>query len=167
MKVTSALANKKIKMLEEQKARILELEASSCIYIRADGEVESPPVYDYAKTQQEVTEINNKIRKIKHTVNVFNTTTYLEEIGLYIDEALVEMALLSKRKDALRTMSNRLPKERIGQRLGHSTLSVEYRCANYNVEKAKCDFEICSQRLCDIQVALDTANQTILFEIED
>lgn len=64
-------------------------------------------------------------------------------------------------------MSNRLAKERIGQRLGHSTLSVEYRYANYDVERAKCNFEMCSQRLCDIQVALDTANQTILFEIED
>lgn len=101
MKVTSALVNKKIKMLEEQTARILELEASSCVYIRADGEVESLPVYDYTKTQQEVMEINNKIRKIKHAVNIFNTTTYLEEIGLYIDEALVEVTLLSKRKSPL------------------------------------------------------------------
>lgn len=167
MKLTSALANKKVKMLEEQKTRILELEASSSIYIRAEGEAEEPPVYDYEKTQQELEKINNKIRSMKHAINIFNTTTYLEEVGLYIDEALVEMALLNKRKEILKSMSNRLPKERINQRLGISKLAAEYRYTNYDVEKAKNDFEMCSQRICDIQVALDTANQTILFEIED
>lgn len=167
MKVTSAVASKKIKMLEEQKNRLLDLENTSCIYIRADGESEAPPVYDYAATKKELDEINEKIRKIKHAVNIFNTTTYLETVGLYIDEALVEMFMLNRRRETLKYMSNRLPKERVNNGYVRSNLAIEYKYVNYDMETVKRDFEACCQRIFDIQIALDTANQTLMFEIED
>lgn len=167
MKVTSALASKKIKLLEEQKTRLLELENTSCLFVRADGETEEPPAYDYAATKAELDEINTKIRKIKHAVNVFNTTTYLETVGLYIDEALVEMFMLNRRKDMLKSMSNRLPKERVNNGYVRSNLAIEYKYVNYDMEMVKKDFEECCQRIFDIQLALDHANQTAFFDIEE
>jgi hypothetical protein len=166
MEVTSALASKKIKMLEEQKIRLLELENTSKIYIRAEGECTEPPVYDYEATKEELRRIEESIRKIKHAVNVFNTTTFLESVGLYIDEALVEMNMLNRRKETLKAMSNRLPKERVNQVYTRSNPAVEYRYVNYDIDEVKKDFEACCQRIFDIQIALDTANQTMWFEVE-
>ena len=102
MKVTSAVASKKIKMLEEEKLRILQLENSSRIYTRAVGETVEPPAYDYEKTKSDLKKIEMKIRKIKHAMNVFNTNTFLDSVGLYIDEALVEMNMLNRRKETLK-----------------------------------------------------------------
>ena len=167
MKVTSALASKKIKMLEEQKTRLLELEKSSSLYNRVEGETEEPPLYDYAAVKKELGEINENIRRIKHAMNIFNTTTYLESVGLYIDEALVEMFMLNRRRDVLKDMSNRLPKERVNKWYGPNSTTIEYKYANYDIDTAKTDFEACCQRIFDIQIALDTANQTLTFDIED
>lgn len=167
MKVTSAVASKKIKMLEEEKLRILQLENSSRIYTRAVGETVEPPAYDYEKTKSDLKKIEMKIRKIKHAMNVFNTNTFLDSVGLYIDEALVEMNMLNRRKETLKNMSNRLPEERVGQLFGRSNTVVEYEYVNYDLETVKKDFEECTQRIFDIQIALDTANQTVLFEIEE
>lgn len=167
MKVTSALASKKIKMLEEEKARILEIERMSSTYVLADGEHTEPPKYDYMETKRKLEGIDDSIRKFKHAINVFNTTTYLEEVGVYIDEALLEMASLNKRKPVLNTMSTRLDKERVSYVASRSTSSPEYKYTNYDVEQARNDLEECSSRIIALQLALDTANQTILFDIDD
>lgn len=167
MKVTSALANKKIKMLEEEKARILERERMSSTYILADGECASPPEYDYVGTKDKLDSIDSSIRKFKHAINVFNTTTYLESVGVYIDEALLEMASLSRRKPVLNNMATRLEKERVSSVINRGVSTPEYKYANYDVEQARKDLEECSSRLIELQLALDTANQTIMFDIDD
>ena len=131
--LTSAGANKLIKALEDQKNYLLSLEASSSTYIMAEGEKAEPPVYDYSDTSEKLNQINNQIRKIKHAINIFNSSTYLEPLGITIDEALIKMAQLNQRKQTLDTMRKRLPKERQAVPFTRTNI-IEYQYTNYDIE---------------------------------
>ena len=48
--------------------------------------------------QEQLADIEQKIRKLKHTINVFNTTTVIPEFGITIDEMLVYLPQLNTRE---------------------------------------------------------------------
>lgn len=163
--LTSAGANKLIKALEDQKNYLLSLEASSSTYIMAEGEKAEPPVYDYSDTSEKLNQINNQIRKIKHTINIFNSSTYLEPLGITIDEALIKMAQLNQRKQTLDTMRKRLPKERQAVPFTRTNI-IEYQYTNYDIEKVAADYNKLCEEITEIQLALDTCNQTKTFNLD-
>lgn len=163
--VTSAMANKMIRSLTDEKEYYLSLENESSIYILAEGEEANPPSYDYEDTQMKIEAIDEQIRRIKHAVNVFNTTTVILEPGITIDEALVEMAQLTRKKDKLDVMRKNLPKCRVNQNGYRSSGVIEYRYVNYDLDKVQEDYRKVCERIDTIQMALDTANQTKTFEI--
>lgn len=163
--LTSAGANKLIKALEDQKNYLLSLEASSSTYIMAEGEKAEPPVYDYSDTSEKLNQINNQIRKIKHAINIFNSSTYLEPLGITIDEALIKMAQLNQRKQTLDTMRKRLPKERQAVPFTRTNI-IEYQYANYDIEKVAADYNKLCEEITEIQLALDTCNQTKTFNLD-
>lgn len=166
-KVTSAVANKILKGLADDKEYLLAMENSSAVYVLADGEKSEPPAYDYRETQDKIDRIDKQMRRIKHAINVFNVSTVLEGIGITIDEALVEMAQLTRKKDKLDVMRKRLPKSRINEMHYRGSGAVEYQYVNYDLDKVSRDYQSVCDRINNLQVALDMANQTMFFEIED
>lgn len=165
--MTSAAANKWIKSLEDEKRFYLTLEENSSVYTLGEGEQEEKPEYDYDTVSHQIAELDQKIRKIRHAVNVFNTTTVLPELNLTVDEALVKMAQLNSRKSQLDVMRKRLPKSRVNSFLNRTKSVVEYEYTNYDIEKAKRDYRQLSEEIVQIQLSLDVCNQTKVFCIDE
>ena len=141
MKYTSAQANKLLKKLNDEYSALLDKEQRSRDFRAAMGEdIESVrPAYDYAKTQARLEELEGTIRRLKHAINRFNTTQVVDGFGITIDEMLVYIPQLTKRKSKLLEMKSRLPKEEE-------------------------DYEKTSDELSRAQLALDTVNQRDSFE---
>ena len=170
MKVTSALANKMIKQLEEEKLYWEEQETGSSSYTAALGEEPIVPEYDYRQVSETLISIDKRIASIKHAINVVNSSSkVVTEDGEYtIDELLVRMAQLNSRKTRLDSMRKKLPKTRLSTTAswGNTSKAPEYRYLNYDVNLVKDDFEKISKAILNIQLALDKHNQTFEFEIE-
>ena len=91
MTYTSAQANKLLKKLNDEHAALLDKESRSKDFRAAMGEgVEDlRPVYDYADTQNRLAELERRIRRVEHAINIFNATHVIPDFGMTIDEMLV------------------------------------------------------------------------------
>ncbi len=168
-KVTSAYANKLLKQLNEEKTYWLEKESECCTYVVANGEEPVVPEYDYQTVAATIEEIDVKIATIKHAINCYNVTTFLTlENGknITIDQALVVMAQLNRRKQMLDYMRKLQPKQRKENAYMRSNSLIEYTYINYDLELVKQEFERVSGEIMDIQMKLDQLNQTVEFGIE-
>lgn len=169
MQITSATAGKMIKSLEEEKEFILEREKLTSTYILSVGEKGEPPSYDYMQTQQAITVLDTKIAKLRCALHDFNSKTVLPNIGVSIDEALIQLAQLNNKAKRLDTMRKRLPKQRMSplsfRRYEGVPSTPQYEYANYDIEKAEVDYQETSSRIKAIQLDIDLANQTYLFEV--
>ena len=110
-----------------------------------------------------VDEMEQKIRRVKHAINVFNTTHTVPGFDLTIDEMLVLIPQLTKRKNKLAEMKEKLPKTR-EQTYGKSNI-VDYRYINYDSNEAASEYEKAAELLSRAQTALDTVNNTETLEI--
>ena len=99
MKYTSAEAAKLLRRLNEEHEALLELERQSASFVAAVSEdLESiRPAYDLVAVQGELAEIEAKVRKVKHALNVFNSTHTVPGFGMTIDQLLVYIPQLSQR----------------------------------------------------------------------
>ena len=168
-RVTSACANKMLRSLEDEKSYWVNKEELSCTYTAAVGEEPVIPEYDYAETAAKIEELDETICKIKHALNVSNANAAISVGGqtMSVDQILVRMAQLNRRKAVLDRMRKRLPKEREGQRMyGSRNAAPEYRYINYDLEQVKADYERIAGKILEMQMALDQYNQTVLFEVE-
>ena len=88
MTYTSAQAAKLLRRLNDEYAAMLEREALSREFNAAVGEnVDAVrPAYSYADAQAAQRELEEKIRKLKHALNLFNATHVIPEFGITIDE---------------------------------------------------------------------------------
>lgn len=167
MKMTSAEASKLLRQLTDQLNSLESMEQTTRSYVAAT--IEDPesvrPEYDYSETQAQIIELENKIRAVKHAIYLFNTQTVIPVFNMTVDSMLVFLPQLSHRKAKLSRMKNVLPKERCGGRTG-STPFIEYRYANYDLEKVKEDYEAVSALLYRAQTALDNVNSTVQFDID-
>jgi len=168
MMYSSAEANKLLKKLNADYQLVISNEFQSKTFLAASGEdVESVrPVYDYEKTQSELKELSEKIRKIKHAINVFNINTVVEEMGMTVDELLVYLPQLSSRVNTLAEMRMTLPKTRERTFGSGTNTTIDYRYANYDIEKAAQDYEKYYDQLTKAQTALDRVNSISAIEIE-
>jgi hypothetical protein len=166
MEYTSALLNKKIKQLQEEKEFILSQENSSKTYVAAQGEEPVIPEYDYVETSGKLEEIDEKILNYKHALNVANSTHTILVNGkeMTIDQALIKMSQLNKRKFQLDQMRKVLPKRRVMDYYG-SKKETEFECINYDLDVVKKDYDFVSKTIVDIQLALDEFNQLVKFEV--
>ena len=83
-----------------------------------------------------------------------------------IDEILVKMAQLSKRKAVLDNLRKREPKTRINSGLYSSRKTApEYEYVNYDIELVKKEYERIDAEIAAMQIALDKYNQTFEFEV--
>ena len=166
MKYTSAEAGKLLKKLNDEHASILLREENGKEFLAAVGEdIESVrPGYDFATTQVALNEIETKIRKVKHALNVFNSTTVIPEFGMTIDEMLVYIPQLTMRKNKLARMKDRLPKVREQTRVNSSILDYLY--LNYDTKEITAAYEEVCDTLVKAQTALDAVNMNQTLEID-
>ena len=107
--------------------------------------------------------MEQKIRRVKHAINLFNTTYTVPGFDLTIDEMLVLIPQLTKRKNKLAEMKEKLPKTR-EQTYSKSNI-VDYRYINYDSDEAASEYEKAAEQLSRAQTALDTVNNTETLEI--
>ena len=166
MKYNSAQAAKLLSKLQQDFDSLAILEANAKTFLASVGEdVESVrPEYDYKATKKELDVLSLKIRKVKHAINVFNTTTVVPEFGITIDELLVYSPQLSAKKAKLRGMADTLPKARENN-YGKSNI-IDYRIVNYDIKQVKKDLDVVTDELAKAQLALDTINHSLEFDID-
>ena len=166
MKYTSAQANKLLRQLQDDRRAVLSNEDQRKSFVAATIEdIEGArPEYDYDATRERVNEIEKKIRKIKHAVNVFNSTHKVEGFDMTVDEMLVYIPQLTEKKMRLSSMAASLSKTRLSTSARSNIIEYEY--AHYDIEKAQKDFEEVCRQLTDAQLALDRLNTTQIMEIE-
>ena len=166
MKYTSAEAGKLLKKLGEEQCSMLLREDNGKEFLAAVGEeLESVrPDYDFATTQAALAGVETKIRKLKHALNVFNSTTVIPEFGITIDEMLVYIPQLTAKKNKLARMKDKLPKVREQTRVNSSIL--DYRYLNYDVKEVTAAYEQVCDTLAKAQNALDAVNMNQTLEID-
>ena len=166
MKYTSAEANKLLRKLNDEKTSVIYREENGKEFLAAVGEdIESVrPKYDFTETQNAIAGIETKIRKLKHAINVFNSTTIIPEFDMTIDEMLVYIPQLTAAKNKLARMKDKLPKVREQTRVNSSIL--DYRYLNYDVETVAAEYEKVTDTLSKAQNALDSVNMNQTLEID-
>lgn len=167
MEYTSSEANKLLKKLNQDLNTLRIIDRQSSTFLAATGEdVESVrPSYDYKKISMEIQELCEKIRIVKHAINVFNTTTTVPGFDMCIDELLVLLPQLNERVDTLQGMISRLPKER-ERTFGQGTsATIDYRYINYDLDVVRSDYEANAELLAKAQTALDLVNNTVKMDI--
>ena len=157
MNYTSAQANKRLKKLTDEYVSLREKESRSREFRAA--------AYDYADTQRRLAELEQRIRRIKHAINLFNATHTVPGFDMTIDEMLVYIPQLTRRKNKLAAMKNRLPMERAEEQYGRRTDLIDYSYANYDIAAVEADYEQAADELARAQMALDAANQQDTFEL--
>ena len=170
MRYTSAEAAKLLRGLKEDQQLLLAEEANNRFFLAATGEdVESlRPEYDYEKTQEQLAVIEEKIRKVKHAINLFNCSTVVS--GKTIDEVLVYLPQLQERRSKLSCMIGRREKQRaraaMMSRYSGSSAIIDYEYTNYDIKKAEADYRRVCDEIASLQTALDAANTTGQIEID-
>lgn len=104
MKYTPAEASKLLRTLTEEYDNLAARERSLDTFGAFANEdlAAVRPDHDYANYQAQLSELERKIRTVKHAINVFNVTTVLPETdGMTIDEALVFLPQLSEHSSSL------------------------------------------------------------------
>ena len=124
-----------MRQLNEEHRLLLNNEDNARVFLAATGEdIESlRPEYDYGAVQQELARIEEKIRKVKHAVNVFNSTTTVE--GMTIDEILVFLPQAAERLQMLAVMLSKPPKFRATD-TGRTSI-IEYEYLNYDLQMVR------------------------------
>lgn len=169
MKMTSAYANKLIKKLNEDKEFWCNKERNSCTYIAAVDEEPVVPEYDFAQVSANIAEIDEKIVKIKHALNVSNSTSIISvgDCQMTADEILVRMAQLNGRKAFLDMLRKNEPKTRVRSLRAVGNKSIpEYEYINYDLALVKAEYDRIDAQLAAMQMGLDKYNQTVEFEVD-
>lgn len=166
MKLTSAEANKVINKLNDERDALLCMEQDNRTFVAATIEnvEEARPEYSYEATRDRLAAIDEKVRKIKHTLNLFNVSQELPGFGMTIDQALICIPQLTARKRRLAVMRS-IPKKQRNMS-SRSTNLIEYSYANYDVTLAEADYNDVADRLARLQNALDLINSTVKIDFD-
>lgn len=162
------MAAKQLRKLNDQRDALLAMEKKAKTFTAAIQEdIESVrPAYDYKATQDALLEIEAKIRKLKHTLNCFNSTYVIPGFDMTIDQMLIYIPQLTARKKKLDSMRSKLPKERVREVFNRGSNIIEYSYSNYDIRQTEDDYNAVSDELARAQTALDTANATVFFEMD-
>lgn len=166
MLLTSKDANKILKQLFEELSSLEIKEENSKTFIAATTEIVETlrPDYNYKEVQNKEIEIENKIRKIKHAINLFNTTIIVDGFDKTIDEMLIYIPQLTKRVSKLKEMKDN-PKMRRDVNKYSYRIIIDYIYVNYDIEEAAKDYLKSEEELIKAQIALDKVNINKTFEV--
>ncbi len=168
-KMTSALANKTLRKLNEDKEFWRNKEHDGSLYVAAINEDPVIPDYDYSEVSKNIKEIDDKILKIKHAINVSNCINEIQvgDDKMTVDTILVKLAQLNKRKSILGHMRKRQPKTRVKTDYYSSRSNTpEYEYINYDLDLVKREYEQIDAKVSEMQMALDKYNQTVEFDVD-
>ena len=167
MKYSSKKLGKILGMAEDELESLMKRERDVLFFNAAVGEdVESVrPAYDFAQTQKEKDLLEAKIRKIKHALNVYNATTVVPEIGMTIDQALIYLPQLVKKKSQYFDLKNAQVKARVPNAANKLNL-IDYKYANYDIAEAAARYDEASAALAKAQMSLDKANSVEAIELD-
>ncbi len=167
MKYTSAEAAKLLRKLNEEKAALLNQESMSSRFVAAiqENTEDARPKYDYEDTKRKLSELDAKIRQLKHGINRFNISREVPGFDMTIDQILIYIPQLSARKSRLEEMASRLPKQRVETLRRNAGSIIEYEYANYDLEQVKKDLAAVTDELAKAQTALDVVNNTETLEL--
>ena len=143
------------------KGRVLSREFNAAVGENVDA---VRPAYSYADAQAAQRDLEEKIRKLKHALNLFNATHVIPEFGITIDEMLVYIPQLTKRKSKLAEMKSKLPKYRVAE-LGRISNIIDYTYLNYDLSEVEADYARVSDELANAQLALDAINNRDTLEL--
>ena len=168
MKYTSAQANKLLKKLNDDYTAILKKEELSKEFLVSLGENAENirPDYDFLTVYKELCDIESKIRRVKHALNVFNTKTVIPDFNITIDEMLILIPQLTRQKQKLALMKDKLPKMREQNSYSRSSSLVEYRYLNYDTKQVESEYEKVAAKLSKAQIALDLVNNSCKIDID-
>lgn len=140
-------AQKLVKRLQTQQNRLEVLEKNASVYSYFEGETVTVPEYSFSKTMEQVEKIANVITEIKHLIRVENVKNTIPS-GITVDEAIVQMAFLTKQKDKLERMVNR-NKKTIDKTSAYSGgTATKYTAVNYSLEEVNQKYnEVCTRIL--------------------
>ena len=123
-------AQKELKTLQENERGVMTFNAAVV------EDVEScRPEYDYEAVQKTLSALEETIINLKHQINKFNSETGVDGFDKTIDEMLVYIPMLTRRKEKLNGMKNAMAKTRESVNM-RSTI-IDYRYANYDLKKGR------------------------------
>lgn len=168
MRITSAQASKLLRQLNEELRALQLKEANTSSFVAAIQEdIESVrPEYNFREMRDAQAEVEKKIRKVKHALNVFNTTTIIPDFDITIDEMLVYLPQLNAECATLSKMRDSMPKVRVSSGYSGGGNIIDYKYANYDIEEVGRHYAELSDTLAKAQTALDLVNSTVEFEID-
>lgn len=113
MLITSAKAAKMLRQLNDELRTLQVREGKTKTFVAAlQEDIESVrPKYNFKEMRDAQAEVERKIRKLKHALNVFNTTTVVPEFDMTIDEMLVLLPQLNKQCSLLKLLVHRRTSE--------------------------------------------------------
>ena len=164
-KVSPATVARRINALREELTDLerYEKEASSFTCTVGEDEEKYRPSYDYEGTQKRYREITQEIRKLRHAMNIFNSSTMVPEFDMTVDQLLVYLPQLRELKKKLGDMKN----APISGRSYDSYRGVnEYTYSNYSVQKVAEDYRLVSEEYAKAHSALDYINITGEIEVD-
>ena len=173
MRYTSDAASKQLKRLQEDYDALLQEEKSRCRTTfqlddyrkRQEAGENFKGGFDFVSMQSNLSTLQMQIEKLKHSINVFNATTVLPKHGITIDQALVRMAFLSKRKRVLWDMRAFADAERPPHGFGVRDNSDIIICS-FDQREAKTEYNKVCEELSALQQELNYVNVTISFECD-
>ena len=147
MKLTSAEAGKLLRKLNDERDALLDKESMSRVFVAATVEnlEDARPAYSYAETREQVAALEEQI------------------LGMTIDQALVYIPQLTRRKRVLSSMRAIPEKQRNTNT--RATNLIEYTYANFDVARSEADYLSVTDELARVQNALDLTNSTVHFEV--
>ena len=155
-----------IRQLKDQYIMLSRQESNVVSFIAATTEniEDIRPDYSYEETAEKLDEIDRKVRKIKHALNVFNSTTVVDGFDMTIDEMLVFLPQETDRLRKLGIMLSKPAKSR-AENTGRTAI-IEYEYLNYELAKVQKDYDELLERKNKAMTALDLVNNTVQFEVE-
>ncbi|MBR6581536.1 MAG: hypothetical protein IKK66_09600 [Ruminococcus sp.] len=168
MLITSAKAAKMLRQLNDELRTLQVREEKTKTFVAAlQEDIESVrPKYNFKEMRDAQAEVERKIRKLKHALNVFNTTTVVPDFDMTIDEMLVFLPQLNKQCSLLSGMRDAMPKVRVSSGYSGNSAILDYQYTNYDIEEANKLYIELSDILAKAQTALDLINSTVEFEID-
>lgn len=167
IKVTSDVANKLIKKLEQEKGILTDKISKMSTFVVAVTEN-----YDQIKAEQEaefklnetisqIDEIDKKIITIRHAKSVFNNSVVMKN-GLTVGDNIVKLAILEREKGIYSGLATRQKKKR------NTSLNkdIEYVYLNYELEDAKKKYDSVYTEISEIQEELNIVNSSAEYKFE-
>ena len=163
MLITSAKAAKMLRQLNDELRTLQVREEKTKTFVAAlQEDIESVrPKYNFKEMRDAQAEVERKIRKLKHALNVFNTTTVVPDFDMTIDEMLVFLPQLNKQCSLLSGMRDAMPKVRVSSGYSGNSAILDYQYTNYDIEEANKLYIELSDILAKAQTALDLINSTV------